>query len=258
MTWHTPFGPAARNRGASRACVLVAALCLASPVHAQSGGDGFLFKQPSGTVTFRIGFDHATAGSDLFTFTTDRLTVDRGDFSAPTIGGDVSIRLSGRSDVMISVAHSQSRTSSEFRGFVDNNRLPIEQTTEFQRVPLTGSIRAYVIQPGRSIGHFAWVPARFSPYVGAGGGLMWYRFAQAGDFIDFNTLRVFPDSFESSGWTPTVHGFAGVDISLHPRFALTTEARYEWGKATLSSDFAGFDRLDLSGFTLTTGISVRY
>jgi hypothetical protein len=251
MTWHTSF--AARHASA-----LVAALFLATPLHAQSGGDGFLFKQPSGTVAFRTGFDHASAGSDLFAFTTKQLTVDRGDFSVPTIAGDVSIRLSRRTDVMISVAHSQSRTRSEFRDFLDNNRLPIEQTTTFHRVPLTGSLKAYLVEPGRSIGHFAWVPARFSPYVGAGGGVMWYRFAQTGDFIDFNTLRVFPDSFDSNGWTPTVHGIGGVDISLHPRFALTTEARYEWGKAQLSSDFAGFDRLDLSGFTLTTGISVRY
>ena len=127
-----------------------------------------------------------------------------------------------------------------------------------RRVPLTGSFKAYVVQPGRTIGHFAWVPTRFSPYVGAGGGVMWYRFAQRGDFIDFNTFRVFPDAFDSNGFTPTVHGFGGIDISLHPRFAFTTEARYEWAKGNLISDFAGFNRIDLSGFTLTTGISVRY
>ena len=258
MTWHTPHGSAVRRRGAWQAVALVAALFLATPVHAQSGGDGFLFKAPSGSVAFRTGFDCAGAGSDLFSFTTKQLTVDRGDFSAPTIAGDVSIRLSERADVVISLAHSQSRTKSEFRDWLDNNRLPIEQTTTFQRIPITGSLKAYLVQPGRSIGHFAWIPTRVSPYVGAGGGMMWYRFAQAGDFIDFNTTRVFPDSFDSNGWTPTVHAFGGADISLHPRFGLTTQARYEWGKAKLSSDFAGFDRLDLSGFTLTTGISVRY
>ncbi|MEO8256374.1 MAG: hypothetical protein ABI868_03425 [Acidobacteriota bacterium] len=257
MTRHRP-DRAAGKRGSRCAVMLAAAVLLTTPASAQSGGDGFLFSQPSGTVTFRTGFDHARAGSELFAFTTDRLTVDRGDFSGGTIAGDVSIRLSGRTDVMISVAHSQAQSRSEFRHWLDNAGLPIEQTTTFRRVPLTGSLRAYLVQPGHTIGHFAWVPARFSPYIGAGGGVMWYRFAQAGDFIDFNTTRVFPDAFSSSGWTPTVHGIGGVDISLHPRFALTTEARYEWGRAELSSDFAGFDRLDLSGFTVTTGISIRY
>jgi hypothetical protein len=247
-----------RARCARLAFAPFAALLLAVPVHAQSGGDGFLFKAPSGSVTFRTGYDRASARSDLFSFTTEQLTVDRGDFSGPTVAGDVSIRVAGRADVVISVAHSRSRIGSEFRDWLDNDRLPIEQTTTFQRVPLTGSLKAYLVQPGRSIGQFAWIPARVSPYAGAGAGMMWYRFAQAGDFIDFNTTRVFPDSFRSSGWTPTVHAFGGADISLHPRFGLTAQARYEWGKAALSSDFAGFDRIDLSGFTLTTGISVRY
>ena len=258
MTWHILFGSADRNRGAWHASALVAVLLLATPVHAQDGGDGFLFKQPSGSVTFRTGFDRAGAGSDLFSFTTKQLTIDRGDFSSLSIAGDVSIRVSRRADVVISVAHSGSVTRSEFRDWLDNNRLPIEQTTTFRRVPITGSLKAYLVQPGRTIGHFAWVPARFSPYVGGGGGAMWYRFAQSGDFIDFGTTKVFFDSFDSNGWTPTAHGFGGVDISLHPRFAFTAEARYEWARANLSSDFAGFDRIDLSGFTLTTGISVRY
>ncbi len=67
----------------------------------------------------------------------------------------------------------------------------------------------YLADPGRSIGRFAWIPNRFAPYVGAGGGAMWYRFRQEGDFIDFDTLKVFPDTFDSDGWTPTVHGVRG-------------------------------------------------
>ena len=87
---------------------------------------------------------------------------------------------------------------------------------------------------------------------------MWYQFAQSGDFIDFATTKVFFDSFDSTGWAPTFHVFGGADVSLNPRFAITTEGRYEWGKASLGRDFSGFDRIDLSGFTVTTGISVRY
>ena len=74
---------------------------------------------------------------------------------------------------------SQSTTPSEFRDYVDNNRQPIQQTTEFRRLPLTGSLKAYLSKTGRSIGHFAWIPSRYAPYVGGGGGAMWYRFRQA-------------------------------------------------------------------------------
>ena len=245
-------------RRAWRTAAVLVAVSAAAPAHAQSGGDGFLFKPPKGTLTFRTGLDHANAGSDLFKFTTDQLTVDRGDFSSVLWAGDVSIRVSQRLDAVITVAYSGSQTQSEFRNWTDNKKLPIEQTTRFQRVPLTGSLKAYLTRPGRSIGHFAWMPARYAPYVGAGGGMMWYQFAQDGDIIDFATTRVFPDQFDSNGWTPTVHAYAGADISMNPRFSLTTEARYEWARAALGRDYAGFDKIDLSGFTLTTGISVRY
>jgi len=63
---------------------------------------------------------------------------------------------------------------------------------------------------------------------------MFYSFRQDGDFIDFKTNDVFPSYYASSGWTGTAYGAAGVDYSLGPRFALTSEARYTWSSAELS------------------------
>ena len=87
---------------------------------------------------------------------------------------------------------------------------------------------------------------------------MWYRFQQDGDFVDFSTIRVFTDTFDSSGWTPTAQAFAGTDVSLNPRFALTAELRYQWANASLSRDFSGFKAIDLSGLSVTAGVSIRY
>ena len=126
------------------------------------------------------------------------------------------------------------------------------------RVPLTASLKAYLVSPGRSVGHFAWIPSRYAPYVGAGGGAMWYRFQQEGDFIDFATTKVFPDTFVSDGWTPTLQAFAGTDVSLTPRFNVTVEGRYQWARTPLSTDFSQFQPIDLSGFALTAGFSIRY
>jgi len=241
-----------------RGLALFVALLAAGRVQAQDTGDGFLFKAPAGTVAFRGGFDRPTAGSDVFKFATDQLTLSRGDFRSFTFLADVDYRVTRRVDAVFSVALSRSNTPSEFRHWVDNNRHAIEQTTTFMRVPLTASVKAYLTEPGRSAGHFAWIPARYAPYVGGGGGAMWYQFRQSGDFFDPATLHVFSDVFDSTGWTPTAQGFVGTDVSLNPRFALTTEVRYQWAKARLSKDFSGFDRIDLSGLALTAGISIRY
>jgi hypothetical protein len=236
----------------------VCCLFVADRVQAQDTGNGFLFRAPTGEVSFRGGFDRANAGSDVFAFTVKELTLNRRDFSALTFATDVDKVLTPRLDVRFSVGISQTTTPSEFRDFVDNNRQPIEQTTVFMRVPLTASLKAYLISPGRSVGHFAWIPSRYAPYVGAGGGALWYRLEQEGDFIDFATTKVFRDRFVSEGFTPTVQAFAGTDVSLTPRFAVTAEGRYQWARSRLSADFSKFQPIDLSGFAVTAGVSIRY
>jgi outer membrane protein W len=248
---------------AFRSSIVFGALVVASAaspyaVGAQDAGSGFLFGAPTGTLTIRGGWAVASAKSDLFAFTTEQLTLNRRDFSSPSGDLDLGFFVTPRTQILASVSVASTNKRSEFRHYVDNNDLPIEQTTRFTRVPITIGVKHYLTAPGRSIGRFAWIPSRLSPYVAVGGGTMYYRFRQSGDFIDYKTFDVFPSSFSSDGWAPTAHAQAGADYSLNARFALTGEARYVWSKATLSHDFSGFENLDLSGFSTSAGITVRF
>lgn len=235
-----------------------AVLVLSQPAAAQSSGDGFLFRQPVGSFALRAGFDQATASSDIYSFVTDELTLGRSDFAGITFAADLAFTIRPRLDLVFGGSYSGSSAESEFRRFVDNNDLPIEQTTSLKRVPVTASAKFYLTSRGRSIGRYAWIPTKFAPFVGVGGGAMWYRFQQEGDFINMETFEVFPDSFRSSGWTPTASGFAGLDVSLGPRFGFTAEGRYTWARAAMSSDFSGFDRIDLAGYNASAGLYVRF
>lgn len=216
-----------------------------------------MFKAPAATFGVRGGFNRAFAASDVFSFVTDQLTLTRGDFSSVTLGANLAIRVAPRVDVVLDVAYAGAERHSEFRDWVDQRNLPIQQTTYFRRVPVTVSVKRYFAPAGRSIGRFAWVPARRATYVGIGAGWMWYRFRQAGDFVDPQTLNVFPDDFESSAWTPVVHAIAGVDISLSPFFLLTGEGRFTWARGPMSRDFVGFNRIDLSGLSVMAGLAMR-
>jgi hypothetical protein len=237
----------------------MASVLAALPAAAQQGaGNGFLFREPPGSFSVRAGFAQASAGSDVFDFVTDELTLGRGDFAGLSLSADFAFRLRSQLDLVFGGAYAGSSAESEFRRFIDNNDLPIEQTTSLTRVPLTLSAKYYFSSRGRSIGRYAWIPASVAPFVGAGGGFMWYRFQQDGDFINMETFDVFADTFKSEGWTPTGIAFLGVDFSLGPRFALTTEARYTYGRAKLGADFSGFDKIDLSGYDLLAGFSVRF
>ena len=236
-----------------------AALALScTPALAQSNGDGFLFREPLGVVTIRTGIDGPRAGSDIFSSFTRDLTVNRRDFRAFNIAGDVAFQLRERLQAYASVGHSRSVTSSEFRGFVDNNDMPIEQKTTFTRLPVTLGAKFYLTKPGRSVARRAWIPARLTPYAGGGAGMMWYRLTQKGDFVDFDTMNIFPDTFKSSGLAPTATAFAGFEINVHPRFVLNVEGRQTWAKSKLGRDFSGFAPIDLSSFAITTGFSIRY
>jgi hypothetical protein len=248
-----------RCPGAAAGVALAAALAVASPLAAQSQGDGFLFRVPTGSFGLRVGYARPNAGSDVYSFFTNELTLGKSDFGAIDIAGDLAFRVAPRLDAVFGLGYEGSRARSEFRHWVDQNDLPIEQRTTLQRVPITASLKWYLEPRGRAIGRFAWLPRRYAPYVGVGAGAMWYKLHQWGDFVASDTVHtVFSDSYSSTDWALTGHAFAGLDVSLSPRFVLTGEARYTYAKAPLGADFQNFNRIDLSGFSLTAGVAVRF
>jgi hypothetical protein len=241
------------------AALLLAAttVAVARPSHAQSEGDGFLFHTPIIALGLHGGWDHAMAGGDVFAFVTKELTLSRSDFTAGTLGGNLAVRLSPVTDIVFDLSYASVARRSEFQHWVDQDALPIEQTTSLLRLPITVSIKRYLAPRGRTISRFAWIPAARTTYVGFGAGMMRYTFRQVGDFVDFQTLNVFPDAFESTGWTPVLHGLAGIDISLNRYFVLSAEGRYTWAKGPVGRDYVGFNHIDLSGLAMTAGLSVR-
>jgi hypothetical protein len=218
----------------------------------------FLFGPPRGSVSIRSGWLFARTSSDLFDFVRNELTIGRNDFNAPVVAVDLGVAASRRVEVVFGFEYARSTIDSEYRRFVDNDRLPITQRTRLHQLNLTTGARVAMLPRGHEVGRLAWIPRRVTPYVGGGGGLLWYRFNQAGDFVDFTDMAVFEASLRSSGWTPSAHAYAGADIKLRPRMFLTAEARYLWAKATLGQDFVGFDRIDLAGGRLTGGVNFLF
>jgi hypothetical protein len=163
------------------------ALIAAAPaaLTAQSGsGDGFLFGAPRGALVLRVGFDQPVARGALFERLGRDLTLDRGSYGALNLGADVALRLAPQLDLTLGAGWARSSARSEYREFVEGDAgLPITQETRFTRVPLTGTLRVFLTPRGQALSRFAWVPARVAPYVGAGGGVVYYQLQQTGDFI---------------------------------------------------------------------------
>lgn len=220
----------------------------------------FLFGEPRGRIGVRGNWVFARAGSDIFDFVRTHLTIDSGAFNAPGIATDVAISITPRLDVVGGFEFSHVSTPSEYRAFVDNNRQPIEQRTQLRTADVSGSLRVALGPRGTAVSRLAWIPSRVTPYIGAGGGMLWYQFVQAGDFIDVRSrdMAVFYDVISSEGWTPSAHAFGGVDVRVHRRAYVAVEGRYLWAAATLQRRFEGFDPIDLAGLRMSAGINVLF
>lgn len=238
---------------------LVAAIVVAAPGAAWAqGGDGFLFKQPQVALKLETGYGFQRAQGRIFDEVTRIHTLDRRDFDSPYLGGEIAVRLDERWDLALGVGYQSSSERSEFREWVGGDGLPIEQVTELRLVPVTVSAKYYLAPRGRSIGRFAWIPETVAPFVGAGVGIMSYRFEQDGEFVDYDTLDIFFDRFTSQGNTFLARAAAGVDVALGKQLVLTGEARYGYARAPMDYDFSDFGNIDLDGLQLVGGISVRF
>lgn len=218
----------------------------------------FLFGRPRYSLGIRGSLFVPAEGSDLFDFVREQLTIDKGDFRGAAFAADLAFALSPRVEVVAGIDLARKTVASEYRDFVDNNLLPIEQQSQLRQNSVTGSLRFALLPRGRSVGRFAWIPARVVPYAGAGGGVMFWQFEQVGDFVDFEDFQIFTDVFKADGVSPSGHVFGGTDIQVYKRLMLTLEGRYVWAHGTMGDDFVGFEPLDLSGFRASVGINLVF
>lgn len=218
----------------------------------------FLFSAPEGFIGFRLGRFYPRAKSDLFDMITNELTLEKNDFRAWNIGVDGGADLHEQLELVISMDYMTRSKLSEFRDYVDEQDLPIVQKTNYAQLPLTAGIKFLLLPRGRQVGQYAWLPSRFVPYLGAGAGIMWYRFRQTGDFVDFNTLEIFDAELRSSGWTPTAYLGGGVDINVFKHTYLVVDLRYSWAKPELDEDYLSFDNLDLTGLRASAGLQWHF
>lgn len=251
-------------------------LTLAVPHTARAAGDGepqasqagppaglrtspdFLLQAPRAWMALRGSLAVPRAGGELFTFVTDQLTLGKADFRARGFAADVGIVLGRTVDLVIGTDVTSRSSASEYRRFVTASRAAIEQTTKLSQKQVSAGVRVSPLGRGRRISQYAFIPARFAPYAGAGLTTGYYTFSQVGQFVDFTDFGIFNDHFASDGWAAGPYVNGGVDVQLWKRLYLSVEGRYTWMHGALDADFSGFDGIDLTGFRGGTGINIVF
>jgi hypothetical protein len=218
----------------------------------------FLFGKPKASAGLRGGWTFARAGSDWYDFVTSSLTLENRDFNRPAIGADVGVVVAPRLEAVFSLDFGRASTPSEYRNFVDNLRLPIEQRTELRQTNLSGGLKYFPLGRGHEVSRLAWVPRTVAPYVGGGAGALWFDMKQFGDFVDFVDNSVFVDAFTATGVAPSAHVFGGVDVRVWRRLFVSLDARYLWAAGDLGTDWIDFDPIDLTGMRVSAGVNVVF
>jgi hypothetical protein len=188
--------------------------------------------------------------SSLFNDDTALYRVSKSDWDGFTGGVEGNFILARNIELGLGIEGYGQRLDTEYRDYERDNGSPIFQTLKLETLPFTASIR-FVPTSRR---------AKIAPYIAVGGDFILWRYQEYGDFVDFSSpsLPVIADSFESSGGTFGLHGAAGLRVSVNEDISIVGEGKYTWAKENdMGEDFRGLE-LDLSGWTATVGMHIRF
>ena len=191
---------------------------------------------------------------------TGRRAVRRGlneaieEFRGWSIFGEWNIGFGDRFELGIGASYYSKKVDSRYRDLEHGERPSnpdIEQEIGLRVLPLTAVVR-FLPFGG---------PSDFQPYVGAGIGMLNFRYSEVGEFVDPETLEIFPGHFTKTGTA------AGYDSPRRPshaarrrRVRADVEGRYQWGSGDTggaANEFLG-DKIDLGGGSLNFGFLIRF
>jgi len=171
------------------------------------------------------------------------------DFNGATAGAEYLVGLGDWLDAGLGVGIYKRTVPSVYLDQVNANGSEIEQDLKLRVVPFTATIR-FLPLGHRTVG--------IEPYIGAGVGILNYRYSETGDFVDFSDNTVFRGRFVGSGTAtgPLILGGVRFPVGV---IGVGGEIRYQRAEGDLPGDqgFTG-SKIDLGGWTYAATFNVRF
>ncbi len=174
-------------------------------------------------------------------------TGDADDLSEVAAGLEYHRFLNQHLGVVASSTFFAGDTDQSYIDFVDERGADIFHTTELEVATFQLGLIFNLTRRDQAV----------VPYVGAGGGLYFWRLTEFGDFIDFGLadLAIFRGDFEDEGTEFGWYWQAGVEVPVARNVSAFVDGRWTRAEANLEGDFAGLGDLDLSGRMLSVGLT---
>ena len=238
------------------ALLLVAGTFLPSALHAQEGR-GFLFSRPGATFNFRTGYDIPRANSDIFSYTSELLTLEKSSFAAPAITVDIGVHLTERLELVAGVGYARSETLSEFRDWEDNRGQPIEQVTTHSKLPFTVSARYFLRDRGRQPEPFRLGAVAAGALCGSGSGRQRVQVRAGRGLRRHRDARRLQRPAGVGRHRSLRACLRWHRVRAGPAIRADGRRRYSWSSSPMDRSFEGFENIDLSGFQILAGIGIR-
>jgi hypothetical protein len=164
--------------------------------------------------------------------------------------GDYRMPVGRSSAALLGMAWYSGAATQAYRDWVDADGRDIRHKTELSTWEITA---AFIYELGGRRNEL-------TPYLGLGGGFVWWELTEVGDFIDFGDedLPIARGAYASRDGTFEWFGVAGIDLRMGAGWSLVAQGRWRDASDELGGQFAGFGELDLSGFDYEVGLAFHF
>jgi opacity protein-like surface antigen len=209
--------------------------------------------EPSQSIGFTLGYfsvrgEDSRVLEDVLLADLSDLVFEVKDFNGASIGGEWLFGVSDYLEAGAGVGFYQRTVPSVYRCCVDEDGTEIEQDLKLRTVPLSATVRFLPIGRGG-----------VEPYVGAGIGLINWRYSETGEFIDNRDDSIFRARFTDSGNAigPVILG--GIRLPVADTWLIGGELRYQKAEADLDpeAELLG-EKIDLGGWTTSFTLHLRF
>ena len=210
--------------------------------------------QAQQTLNFTIGGfvplgQDARVPGDVLNENDDFLAFDVDDLRGASIGGEWLVPLGEFLEAGAGLSFSRQTVHSVYEDYIDTDGSEIEQDLRLRLIPVAFTVRLVPFGQRSPV----------QPYIGAGLGIINWRYSETGEFIDFGRgLEIFEDhtTYVASGSETGPIILGGIRFT-GDRATAGGEIRYQKADTDLPNDFAG-SKLDLGGWTYNFTIGVRF
>jgi hypothetical protein len=203
------------------------------------------------TVNLSLGYftirgEDARVAGDVLNANRNFLTFDVDDFNGASIGGEWLVPVGRYVEAGAGLGFTRRTVPAFYTRLANPNGANINQDLRLRTVPAAFTFRLLPLSQDRG----------FQPYVGAGLGVIAWRYSESGEFVDTRDRTIFNSSYVESGTETGPIALGGI------RFAGDTaaagfEIRYQGAEAELPPPFAG-EKIDLGGWSYLFTIGVRF